>query len=153
MINHIKQNFDVIFAALIIPIFVLIIIHLIKKGKEISNPAGIDYISFLICFNFGVVMFPEPFKRILFEDLKEFFGYFYATIIFIEILALLLWINIEKKLQKIHNYKIKRGFVDEVDLNIHLSVERKDFLLFLKHSFAWFLVFVFLFINISVLVL
>lgn len=157
-INRLIENTDVILSTIIIPIFILTIIHLIKKGKEISQPAGIDFISLLICFNFGVLSYPEPFRNILFDDLRNYFKLFYITLIFTESLTLFFWIRVETKIQRIYNYKLKRSFVDdnnidENDLIIPLSMENYDIRLFVKHSLAWFLVFGFFLINISVLVL
>lgn len=147
------ENIGLIYASLLIPAFIIIIIHYLKKLKKLSQPAGVDFIAVLICFNIGILIQHKPFSNLFIADLRNYIGLFYTTLLFIKIFTLFFCIDVEKKLQERYNFKLKENFIIENDLDVTIEKIGYKVPLSLQHFFAWFFIFVLIFINITPFIL
>lgn len=153
ILARLKENIDTIFVSIGIPIFILIITYILKKIARISQVIGTDFTAVLITFNICVLIYPKPFLDIIFVELKDYFRPFYILLAFLEVLTLFLWIVVERRLLRIYNFNLLESFIRNNKVNVSLIKSKYNFPLFLMHSCAWLLVFVFIFINVFALML
>jgi len=144
----IKENLDLFFVSLLIPILIIAFVNILKKWKNLPSSAGSDYVTALMIFNIFILYNSEMFKELIIPIFKDLFSHLYTILIILELFIILFCISVEKKLQEIYNSSSLNNLILENQLDVALELKRYDLIALTLHFLAWFFVIILIGINI-----
>jgi len=133
-----------------VPMFMIIIVMIIKRWKKIKRSTGLDFVVCLILFNFSVLYAPLHFRDALSASLKGQIVSIYISFILVELLLMLFCIHVEsilsKRLTDISIYE----YCQANRLGSAFAKPKYTLKMGLYEFFSWFLVSGFIGLNIFV---
>jgi hypothetical protein len=136
-----------------VPMFMIIIVMIIKRWKKIKRSTGLDFVICLILFNFSVLYAPLHFKGALSESLRRQIVTMYISFILVESLLMLLCIHVESILSKRHSDISIYEYCQANRLDSTFSKPKYTLKIGLYEFLSWFFVSGFIGLNIFVYIL
>lgn len=146
-------NITDLLISFIVPMFLIIIVMIIKKWKKIKRSSGLDFIICLILFNFSVLYAPLHFKDALSASLRGHVTPINILFIFVELLLMLLCIHVESILSNRHSAISIYEYCQANGLGLAVAKPKYTISMGLYEFFSWFFVSGFIGLNIFVYIL